>query len=92
VQPATKLGRERDLGWPVFVWESEQMIKEVKIVKRILTVLMVALVMAALVVATAAPAFALKKVGPDSQFHLQQNGHHSPPFNGGDRHSPPPND
>jgi predicted metal-binding membrane protein len=75
------------------LWKRKEERGGENIVKRILTVLVVALVMAAMMVATAAPAFAaVKKVGPDKQFHLQQNGPHSPPFNGGDKHSPPPND
>ena len=62
--------------------------EEVKIVKRILTVLVVALVMAALMVATAAPAFAgVDRVGPDKQFIKKE---HSGTFVGGSKHKPPP--
>ncbi len=45
--------------WPVFFWENENGGKEVKeIVKRLLMLLTVALVVVAMFVATAAPAFA----------------------------------
>ena len=60
--------------------------------KRLLTVLVVALLMVALLAATAAPMFAapVKKVAQGKIF--LKPGQKSPPFIGGKKHSPPPND
>jgi opacity protein-like surface antigen len=57
-------------------------------VKRILLVLTVALVMAAMMAVMVAPAFAkVQRVGPGGEFIKKE---HSGTFVGGEAHSPPP--